>query len=660
MTSTEQLGTALQEELDRAKTNLKGVHETLQKFLGRDPTEPRPIRRRISAPGTRPADESSGRLFAEGRGELVGRPYPDSRGEPGGRPLPDGRGELRGRHFPEGRGEFGGRPFTDGRGDFGGRPFSDGRGRRRDRFDGDPPRGDEIGPPAKRRITEEANGRIGIKVIGPRLKRASVSDEEPEPRPSVPSHVIPGPRPAGAREPPDPADDGRSRQAALQERKSDKENIGRSRRMFGALLGTLQRFRRDEVKQKDKVEKRAEIERRLEDAARREKAQLRQQRSDMFAERKRKQQEVRLIELKMARVKEEEGWENHHKRLMNFIRTSGKGPNIFFLPKLPHPNSDALLVRTQKELAKSIEERRRKLQDDLALFDARLHRLQDPGAAAAAPDGGGDHYDDDQEDEDEDEESATAGVVSSVVVPRGAGAEQQTSQRQDDENPPEHEDGRPELEEDMEEDSRPKQRQDVGRRPKSEKGERSPDPEKEDNGGHSESEEHRDEPMEDDRAERMEEADGAETTEADGHRGQKEGSGGRRVGPEPARRRSARSPTPEPTAEGAVAAEPAAPGDEAQSTVGADEPAAAAAAVTADNAEPTDKGAFPAGAGDPPGSQSELAATVATDEAEAAPVAKKEPGAADKSSGRRDGRETSSLCCRPGVSATQLVTCRGC
>ena len=52
------------------------------------------------------------------------------------------------------------------------------------------------------------------------------------------------------------------------------------------------------------VEKRAEIERRLEDAARREKAELRQQRSDMFAQRKRKQQEVRLIEMKMARVKE--------------------------------------------------------------------------------------------------------------------------------------------------------------------------------------------------------------------------------------------------------------------------------------------------------------------------------------------------------------------
>ena len=63
------------------------------------------------------------------------------------------------------------------------------------------------------------------------------------------------------------------------------------------------------------VEKRAEIERRLEDAARREKAELRQQRSDMFAQRKRKQQEVRLIEMKMARVREvsvtqrsESGW----------------------------------------------------------------------------------------------------------------------------------------------------------------------------------------------------------------------------------------------------------------------------------------------------------------------------------------------------------------
>ncbi|KAF0290088.1 hypothetical protein FJT64_011711 [Amphibalanus amphitrite] len=122
------------------------------------------------------------------------------------------------------------------------------------------------------------------------------------------------------------------------------------------LTGNIH-IRPEQLKDGELVEKRAEIERRLEDAARREKAELRQQRSDMFAQRKRKQQEVRLIEMKMARVKE---------------------PCIYFLPKVAHPNSDALLERSREQLTKSIEERRQRLRDDLASFDARLERLQNP------------------------------------------------------------------------------------------------------------------------------------------------------------------------------------------------------------------------------------------------------------------------------------------
>lgn len=41
MASTEGLGLAIQEELDRAKNNLKGLDDSLQRFLGRDPADPR-------------------------------------------------------------------------------------------------------------------------------------------------------------------------------------------------------------------------------------------------------------------------------------------------------------------------------------------------------------------------------------------------------------------------------------------------------------------------------------------------------------------------------------------------------------------------------------------------------------------------------------------
>ncbi|KAF0290090.1 Pinin [Amphibalanus amphitrite] len=194
----------------------------------------RPVRRRISGPGGRPADDFGGR-HVEIRGDF-GRPYPDGRGDFAGRGRPP---------YGTARAEFGGdrRPEPDGRG------FYDARGRRRERHDAEP-RDEDGGPAAKRRITHGSNGRLGVVVIGPRLRRASASDEEPEPKPSVASHVIPGPGSRAADL--EPPDDGRSRQTALQERKGDKENINRSRRMFGALLGTLQRFRTDEVKQKEK------------------------------------------------------------------------------------------------------------------------------------------------------------------------------------------------------------------------------------------------------------------------------------------------------------------------------------------------------------------------------------------------------------------------
>ena len=51
----------------------------------------------------------------------------------------------------------------------------------------------------------------------------------------------------------------------------------------------------------------------------------------------------------MTSRRQEETWEAHQRHLMNFIRTSGK-PCVYFLPKVAHPNSDALLERSRKEL----------------------------------------------------------------------------------------------------------------------------------------------------------------------------------------------------------------------------------------------------------------------------------------------------------------------
>lgn len=45
----------------------------------------------------------------------------------------------------------------------------------------------------------------------------------------------------------------KSREEVLAEQRSDKKGRDRNKRMFGALLGTLQRFKQEETKLKEKV-----------------------------------------------------------------------------------------------------------------------------------------------------------------------------------------------------------------------------------------------------------------------------------------------------------------------------------------------------------------------------------------------------------------------
>lgn len=45
----------------------------------------------------------------------------------------------------------------------------------------------------------------------------------------------------------------KSREEVIAEQRGDRSGLTRNRRMFGALLGTLQQFKQDETKLKDKV-----------------------------------------------------------------------------------------------------------------------------------------------------------------------------------------------------------------------------------------------------------------------------------------------------------------------------------------------------------------------------------------------------------------------
>lgn len=237
-----------------------------------------------------------------------------------------------------------------------GRGFTPLRGRR---DPGGRPEEEESPLAAKRRPADPRT--VFSRLSGPpKLKREADSGDEEEVanKPAISSRVIATPKELP------------SRQEAMAAQSTDERSKARNRRMFGALLGTLQKFRQEETRMRDKEEKRAKVEKKLEENAKREKEELKKERQELFQERKRKQAEIKKIELKMLRVKEQDEWENKHRHLLNFIQTRSK-PHIFYLPKTHNLKTEERLVASQKVVAKMIEKKRQEVQLELEAIEKR-------------------------------------------------------------------------------------------------------------------------------------------------------------------------------------------------------------------------------------------------------------------------------------------------
>ncbi|XP_017139809.1 pinin isoform X2 [Drosophila miranda] len=115
-----------------------------------------------------------------------------------------------------------------------------------------------------------------------------------------------------------------SRKEVVEAQGTDSESIARNRRMFGSLIGTLQKFCQEESRLKIKEDKKAEIEKKLERQELQERAMLRKERETLFLNKKRKQFEVRALEYKMARLKDFKSWESSITYQKHQIRTKTK------------------------------------------------------------------------------------------------------------------------------------------------------------------------------------------------------------------------------------------------------------------------------------------------------------------------------------------------
>uniref|UniRef100_A0A6B0VCK9 Pinin n=1 Tax=Ixodes ricinus TaxID=34613 RepID=A0A6B0VCK9_IXORI len=167
----------------------------------------------------------------------------------------------------------------------------------------------------------------------------------------------------------------RTRKEASADQKGDRRCMERNKRMFGIMLGTLQKFQSEETRRKDQLQsqKRAEIEQKLEEAAEREKAQLRKERQDLFLSRRQKQQSLRRLELKMEVARLHEEAEARQRLLLNFIHTRTK-PHIMFKPAKPCPETQKRLKESQKRILGTIESRRAKVKEELDAIDELYRR----------------------------------------------------------------------------------------------------------------------------------------------------------------------------------------------------------------------------------------------------------------------------------------------
>lgn len=140
-----------------------------------------------------------------------------------------------------------------------------------------------------------------------------------------------------------------SREDVLLAQTPDEESRARNKRIFGQLLGTLQKFCQEESRLKPKEEKKKEIEKKLEQQEKMEREKLRMERQNLFSDRKRKQLEIKALEIKMYKVRDLAAWEESKKPLANFIRTKTK-PYIYYLPKKLNSRMEEKLRQSKIEV----------------------------------------------------------------------------------------------------------------------------------------------------------------------------------------------------------------------------------------------------------------------------------------------------------------------
>lgn len=163
----------------------------------------------------------------------------------------------------------------------------------------------------------------------------------------------------------------KSREAAITELKgTEKKEVNvRNRRMFSnLLLGTLQRFQKEEKKimsvEKVQAEKQREVERRLKESEEEERERLAREKAALLEKRREKERLIKSLQRKKAVIQYAEQKQEHYRKLQKFIQTQAKPP-IFYLPSKHTLRTLELLKISSKKIDELIEHRRLQMEADL-------------------------------------------------------------------------------------------------------------------------------------------------------------------------------------------------------------------------------------------------------------------------------------------------------
>lgn len=151
----------------------------------------------------------------------------------------------------------------------------------------------------------------------------------------------------------------------------DQQSTGRNRRMFGVLLGTLNKFKAEAHAYNEQSTglKRQEIERRLDEKQAKEREDKQHERTELIASKRSYQQQLKLVNEKLQIMQQLSNREKHEQFLRNFIRTKTK-PYVFYLPKgTLNEQFESKLQESQTELEKEFEEFKRDCQQKLDALD---------------------------------------------------------------------------------------------------------------------------------------------------------------------------------------------------------------------------------------------------------------------------------------------------